>query len=100
MRVRDVVATVLVVAGLPIFSTSTKLGRATLGTSAASIVSRKLLNYELGTRLPTITIASFRTLRFMFTCNVGAFVGRAVPVVGWIILAYDVVEIARHAIEH
>ncbi len=98
LGVKDLVAGALVLAGQPILGTATKLGGATIGTSPASVVSRKLLNYELRTRLPTITNASFRTMRFMFTKNLGAFVGRAVPVVGWLILAYDVEEIIRHSI--
>ena len=100
LGVHDIVAAVLVVAGQPFLPTPPKLGGATVGTSVASVVSRKLLNFELRTRLPTITAASFRTLRPMYTRNLGAFVGRAVPVVGWLILAYDVEEIVRHSITH
>jgi len=34
-----------------------------------------------------------RTLRIAFTKNLGAFVGRAIPIVGYVVLASDAFEI-------
>ncbi|MBN3770666.1 STM2901 family protein [Burkholderia sp. Se-20378] len=69
-----------------------KFTNAVKGTSIASVVSRRILPYELKHRLlPTVT--SFTSLimsRIKFTRNIGAFVGRAIPGVGWVMLATDV----------
>jgi len=43
--------------------------------------------------LPTITGATPSTLKIVFTKSLGGFVGRLVPGVGWVVLAYDVVQI-------
>jgi hypothetical protein len=93
LGVKDIGAVFAILAGQPMIPTRAKFGGATAGTSVASIVSRQLLDYELKTRLPTITGSSIKTLRIALTTNLGAFVGRAVPVVGWFILANDVVQI-------
>ena len=69
------------------------MGGATRGTSIASVVSRRILNIDLKMRLPMITGSSIRGLRIALTKNLGAFVGRSVPVVGWVIVANDVVQI-------
>jgi hypothetical protein len=42
-----------------------------------------------------ITGKSLGTLRIAMTNRLGAWVGRTVPVVGWVVLAYDVEEIIR-----
>lgn len=49
-------------------------------------------------RLPTFTNVSLRTFRPVMTNNLGAFVGRTIPVVGWIILGYDVVRIIEKTV--
>ena len=96
--VKDFVAAAMVLSGQPIITTRAKFGGATPGTSPASLAGRRLLNYEMRVRLPTITGASFRTLKLTFTRNLGAFVGRTVPIVGWLMLAYDAEEIIRHTV--
>ena len=73
-----------------------KLGGATAGTSVASLAARKLLPWTVRYRLPTITAVGVRGLRIAFTRNIGAFVGRAIPVVGTIMLATDVTLILMH----
>ncbi len=99
LGVKDIAAMFAVVAGQPIIPTRGKFSGATKGTSIASTVSRKILNYDLKRRvLPTITNASIRKIRVIFVKNLGAFVGRTVPVVGWVILAYDVTMITRATI--
>ena len=42
--------------------------------------------------------ASLRTLRITFTNNLGRVVGRTIPVVGWLLLAYDVTQIIYRSI--
>jgi hypothetical protein len=90
---QDVAAAFAILAGQPLLPTRSKFGGATKGTSIASIASRQVLNYDLKFRLPTLTGASLSTLRISLTRNLGAFVGRSVPVVGWVIVAHDVVQI-------
>ena len=67
----DVAAAFAVVAGQPIIPTKAKVGGATRGTSIASVVSRKVLNIDLKTRLPMITGSSIKNLRIAFTKNLG-----------------------------
>lgn len=75
-----------------------KLGGATAGTSVVSMAARKLLPWQVRYRLPTITSIGARGLRIAFTRNVGAFVGRAIPVVGVVVMGYDAFLIARHTV--
>lgn len=81
----DLVAVSSLILGFPILKTRTKPGIATPGTSIASKLSRQYLDIHLPRRLPTITNASVKTLKPMMVNNLGAFVGRSVPVIGWVI---------------
>lgn len=92
---QDIVAAAAVLAGQPLIPVQGKLGGATKGTSVASVASRQLLNYQMPFRMPAITGRSIFELKIAFTRNLGAFVGRTVPVVGWVILAYDVTQIIQ-----
>lgn len=94
----DVAAAFAVLAGQPIVPTRAKVGGATKGTSIASIASRRALNYDLKYRLPMITGSSPLSLKIALTKNLGAFVGRTVPIFGWVILGYDVVQILQKTI--
>lgn len=87
----DVVGVASVLLGQRFIPTRGKFSGAVRGTSIASVVSRSLLPYELKYRLlPTVTsFKSLFLLRIKFTRSVGAFVGRAIPGVGWVILASD-----------
>lgn len=91
--ITDVVEMACIVLGLPLLKTRGKPYGATPGTSIASKYSRELLNMRLPVRLPTLTNASIQTLKPMMTNNLGAVVGRTVPVVGWALLASDVTQI-------
>lgn len=94
LGVKDVGAVIAVLIGQP--NMATRLCKpigATKGTSLASLAGRRFLNYNLKFRLPMITGSSIRTLRIALTKNLGAFVGRSVPIVGWVILGYDVTKI-------
>ena len=56
------------------------------------------MNYDIKRRLPIITGASPFSLKITLTKNLGAFVGRTVPIVGWVILSYDVIRIIQNTI--
>nr|WP_072037686.1 hypothetical protein [Enterobacter sp. Bisph1] len=76
----------LVISGQPILRTRTKPGTATPGTSIASKYISNWLNYKLprGMRLPTLTGKNINSLRLSSTNNLGRFVGRNVPWLGWV----------------
>ena len=92
LGIDDAVGIAMILLGQRFVPTRGKFGGAVKGTSIASRVSRKVLPYEIKYKiLPTVT--SFRSLlllKIKFTRELGAFVGRAVPVVGWIITAIDI----------
>lgn len=94
----DLAAAGAVLSGQPFIPTRKKFAGATPNTSVASIVSRRVLNKNLSFRLPMITGKTVLSLKIAFTNNLGAFVGRSVPLVGWLILAYDAEEIMRKTI--
>lgn len=74
---------------------------ATRGTSPASLFFRKHLSYKFKKNiLPSITKKSFtlRGVRIKWTNNLGAFVGRSVPVVGWVILVTDITMITHRTL--
>nr|WP_262390321.1 hypothetical protein [Burkholderia arboris] len=92
MGVDDAVRIAMVLLGQRFIPTRGKFANAVKGTSIASVVARRMLPYELKHRiLSTVTsLTSLIMLRIKFTQNIGAFVGRAIPGVGWVILATDV----------
>ncbi|EML1595862.1 hypothetical protein RVY52_000571 [Burkholderia cenocepacia] len=99
LGVDDVAAVVAIVAGQNWMPTRAKPFGTTPGTSVASILSRKYLNYDLKKKiLPTLTNASVKRLKFILVRNIGVFVGRAVPVVGWVIAAKDVTMISIRSV--
>ena len=77
---------------------SGKLRGAVAGTSVVSMAARTLLPFNVRIRLPTITKAGVGGLRIAMTRSLGAFVGRAIPVVGVIVLSTDIVFIMRNAV--
>lgn len=91
---KDAVMMATMILGLPILETRTKPETATIGTSVASKYLRDLLNVQLPHRLPTITLASFKYRKPMYTKNLGAFIGRWIPALGITILAADLATIS------
>lgn len=83
----------LIVLGQPMKATRAKPLGATPGTSILSYHLRQWLNIEVK-QWPTLTNGSIRRLKFSHVTNLGAFVGRWIPFVGWVILADDVATIA------
>jgi hypothetical protein len=95
LGVEDAAAVMAILAGQPILLTRGKFGGATRGTSIASKVSRALFDYDFErTILPTLTNTSILKFRFRMVNNLGVFVGRWVPMIGWTVTAYDVVKIS------
>ena len=93
LGVEDIGAVTAILLGQPIVGTRVKPTGATKGTSIASLACRRVFNYNLKTQLPMITGSLITGLRIALTKNLGAFIGRSVPVVGWIILTYDITQI-------
>lgn len=94
LGVQDFGAIVSIVAGLNIVPTRTKPRDAIEGTSLASRGSRKVFGnakFPWGIYLPSV-VGGYppSTLKIRMVAKIGAFTGRAIPVVGWIILASDV----------
>ncbi len=97
LGVQDMVAVASLILGGNYISVPGKPLTATKSTSPASLFFRKNLRYIFKSRvLPTLTQKSFslRGIKIFWVNNLGAFVGRAVPVVGWVILANDVAQIS------
>lgn len=97
LGVQDIVAVMGLILGKNNIDVPGKPNTATPGTSVASLFFRKHLSYKFQRRiLPTLTAKSFslRGLKIFWVNNLGAFAGRAVPVVGWVILANDVAQIS------
>jgi len=101
LSVEDVGAIIAILAGQPVLPTRGKFGGATKGTSIASKVSRALFDYDFERNiLPTLTNKSILTFSFRMVNNLGVFIGRWTPMVGWAITAYDVVKISVLTILH
>lgn len=97
---KDVIAAAAVYSGQNTIQVRGKFGKATPGTSYASKYSRKLLKgYMLPFQLPTWIqnpANPFEVKRVM-TYRLATFVGRTIPVIGWLVLATDVAQISYEA---
>lgn len=91
--IEDALTMSCIILGLPILKTRNKPYGTTAGTSIASKYLRQYLNVELPVRLPTLTEASIATLKPKYVTNLGAFVGRGLPVIGWTLVASDLAQI-------
>ncbi|CND31090.1 putative phage membrane protein [Yersinia frederiksenii] len=97
LGIKDIIGIAFVILGNNSVDVPGKPNTATKGTSHASLFFRKHLSYKFKKRiLPTLTKKSFSLsgVRVFWVNNLGAFAGRAVPVLGWIILATDVATIS------
>jgi hypothetical protein len=94
----DLAATSAILLGQNDVPVAGKLAGATAGTSIASLASRMLLPFNVQVRLPMITSMGVKGMRIAFTRNLGAFVGRTIPVVGTVMLARSAVSIMRNTI--
>lgn len=101
LGIKDLAAVSGIIVGHPFLSTRGKFAGATKGTSIASKVARKLLPFEIKYKiLPTLTLKSVANLKIIFTRNIGTFVGRAIPVVGQVVLTYDAFRISFNAVRN
>lgn len=95
LGINDVAALLAILSGANIIGTRKKFGGTTKGTSIASKYISGLIPGNFSTRLPTLTgypgLGS--GLKFVYTKNIGRFVGRTIPVLGWGIIAYDLYKI-------
>lgn len=100
LGISDVVGVAMVLSGQRFIPTSGKFAGAVKGTSLASQWSRRFLPYEIKYRiLPTFTsFKSAALFRLKMTKEIGVFVGRAIPGVGWVITAADAATIAYRTI--
>ncbi|MDD1789456.1 STM2901 family protein [Burkholderia gladioli] len=95
----DIEGVVLILSGWPILPTRGKFAGATKGTSVASVMARSLFRFEFKRRvLPTKTLESIKALRIILTRKLSVFVDRAVPGLGWILLARDAFAIVRNTV--
>lgn len=94
---RDLLATAAIYTGRNTIAVSGKLAGARPGTSIASKFARKhLRGIYMPLRLPTI-MGSPPNIEIIMTNKLGTFVGRAIPVVGWVVAATDVTYITWKA---
>ena len=103
LGVDDVGAVIAIILGQPKLKTRQKFAGSIKGTSVASVMTRKAFpnaQFPFGIKLPTITAKNIRSLRLIFTRNLGTFVGRSIPVLGWFILANDVATISYYTLVH
>lgn len=89
----DFLSLALIVLGQPTRSTRAKPIGATKGTSPLSYHLRQWIKVEVN-EWPTLTNGSIKRLKWSYVTNLGAFVGRWLPFLGWAILAEDVATIA------
>lgn len=92
----DLLTVGLILLGQPEIATRGKPGGTTPGTSPLSSQLRHWLNIETR-RLPILTNSSIRRMKFTYVTNLGAFVGRWIPIIGIVVIAADVSTIAYKA---
>lgn len=102
LGVQDFGAIVSIVAGLNNLPTRGKFAGATPGTSYASTKARQLLGnvkFPWGITLPSV-IGGYppHKLKIIMVRKISTFTGRAIPVLGWVILASDVSQIAYRTV--
>lgn len=93
LGVQDIAGIAALILGNNIIDIPGKPETATWGTSPSSLFFRRHISYKFRKRvLPTLTKKSFslKGIKIFWVNNLGAFVGRAVPVLGWVILAHDI----------
>lgn len=102
LGVQDFGAIIAIITGLNILPTNGKFANAMPGTSLASHGARNLFGnakfpWEL--ELPSV-IAGYppHRLKILMTHKIITFIGRAIPVVGWVILANDIFVITYQTI--
>ncbi|BCF89535.1 hypothetical protein [Paraburkholderia sp. PGU16] len=74
---------------------------ATPGTSVMSLFFRNVITKKTKMPLPTLTMKSFSTkgVRLIYTRSLGAFIGRAIPVVDLMFMGYDATLIMYRSVQ-
>ncbi|QHV98240.1 STM2901 family protein [Spirosoma endbachense] len=101
LGITEAVGAISLLTGARIISTRAKFQGATPGTSIASKYLSNLIPGTSPMRLPTLTgwPGVGAGLRLQMTRNVGRFIGRTIPLLGWGILAYDLYRILEKTSE-
>ncbi|MBN3783385.1 hypothetical protein G3O06_38590 [Burkholderia sp. Ac-20345] len=103
LGIDDAVSVGMILLGRNNLPTRMKPGGAIRGTSYASQYSRRVfrkMQFPFGLQLPTLVGGPVRDLKVRVVRNVGTFVGRTIPVIGWGVLASDVLTITYKAVSH
>ncbi|WP_175836634.1 STM2901 family protein [Burkholderia anthina] len=103
LGVDDVVSVGMILLGKNNLSTRVKPGGAIKGTSRASQYSRRVFQkaqFPFGLQLPTLVGGPVRNVKIRMVRNIGTFVGRTIPVLGWGILASDIYTITHKTASH
>ncbi|MEQ4530955.1 MAG: STM2901 family protein [Mixta sp.] len=99
---KDILGAAMILVGDNSIAVSGKFKGATSGTSYASRAARRITlrnRLRLPFGLPTI-VGYPPNVRLILTRKLGTFIGRTVPVVGWVILASDISTIAFKTVTH
>jgi|GEM_PF-427054 len=93
LGIKDLVAIGAAISGVPVSSKGKRLAEGTKKSSPASKYLSKKLPQKMPFRLPTLTgspkALGGRGIKLTMTKVLGRFAGRAIPVFGWAVLAYD-----------
>ncbi|WP_175794489.1 STM2901 family protein [Burkholderia ambifaria] len=103
LGVGDVASVGMILLGRSNLPTRAKPSDAIQGTSRASKYSRRVFQkaqFPFGLKLPTLVGGPVRNLKIRLVRNIGTFVGRTIPVLGWVILASDIYIIAGKTMAH
>lgn len=96
--IKDIAAVTAIYSGSNTLTVTGKFAGATPVTSVASLLSRKLFRATMmPIRLPTWVGFPPNVKRIM-TYKLSTFIGRSLPVVGWVIIASDIVIITFRAV--
>jgi hypothetical protein len=96
--ISDIAAVAAIYLGSNNITVAGKLAGATPGTSVASIYSRRLFRGRMmPVRLPT-WIGYPPHAKKIMTQRLGTFVGRTIPLAGWVVLAGDVAMISYKSV--
>lgn len=96
--IKDIAAVTAIYSGSNTLTVTGKFAGATSGTSVASLLSRKLFRSTMmPIKLPTWVGFPPNVKRIM-TYKLSTFIGRSLPVVGWGIIASDIVIITFRAV--
>ena len=103
LGVDDAVSVGMILLGRSNLPTRAKPSDAIQGTSRASKYSRRVFQkaqFPFGWRFPTLVGGPVRNLKIRLVGNIGTFVGRTIPVLGWVILVSDISIIVSKTVAH